>query len=138
MGKITCVGSTIVDITGFAPHLPVPGESVIGTKLTMGPGGKGSNQITAARRAGCEVAFISRLGDDAMAEVSVKHFKDSDIDMKYIPRVAGETTSCAVIAIETEKAQNQILVVPTACMNITAADVEAAEEEFKDADVDGL
>ena len=52
MGKIIGTGSLIVDIAGYAPHLPVDGETTLGSSLKLGPGGKGSNQLTAAHRAG--------------------------------------------------------------------------------------
>ena len=52
MAKIIGPGSLIVDVTGFAPHLPVAGETTKGTTLRFGPGGKGSNQAVAAHRAG--------------------------------------------------------------------------------------
>ena len=66
MAKIVGPGSLIVDVTAFAPHLPVGGETVKGTTVRFGPGGKGSNQMTAAHRAGSEVKIISRRGDDVL------------------------------------------------------------------------
>ena len=39
MAKIIGPGSVIVDVTGFAPHLPVAGETVKGSTLRFGPGG---------------------------------------------------------------------------------------------------
>ena len=60
MAKIIGPGSLIVDVTGFAPHLPIQGETVKGSTLRLGPGGKGNNQLTAAHRAGSEVKIISR------------------------------------------------------------------------------
>ena len=50
MAKIIGPGSLIVDVTGFAPHLPVAGETTKGSTLRFGPGGKGSNQLTAAEK----------------------------------------------------------------------------------------
>jgi len=58
MGKVIGPGSLIVDITGFAPHLPVAGETTKGTTLRFGPGGKGSNQMTAAHRAGASTMIF--------------------------------------------------------------------------------
>ena len=64
MAKIIGVGSLIVDITGYAEHLPVHGETGLGQRLVFGPGGKGNNQMTAANRAGVEAIIISRMGKD--------------------------------------------------------------------------
>ena len=47
MGKVIGPGSLIVDVAAYAAHLPVHGETVMGSSLKLGPGGKGSNQLTA-------------------------------------------------------------------------------------------
>lgn len=41
---ITVVGSFVVDLSMRSPHMPVPGETVLGRSFKMGPGGKGGNQ----------------------------------------------------------------------------------------------
>lgn len=46
--KIIVPGSSNADLTGFAPHLPAAGETVMGSSLHIGIGGKGCNQMTAA------------------------------------------------------------------------------------------
>ena len=40
---ITVVGSFVVDLSMRSPHMPVPGETVLGRSFKMGPGGKGGN-----------------------------------------------------------------------------------------------
>ena len=42
--KIIVPGSSNADLTGFAPHLPAAGETVMGSSLHIGIGGKGCNQ----------------------------------------------------------------------------------------------
>ena len=61
MAKIVGPGSLIADVTAFAPHLPVGGETVKGTSVRFGPGGKGSNQMTAAHRAGTRAISTSSI-----------------------------------------------------------------------------
>ena len=53
--KIVVVGSFIVDLAAVTPAFPRDGETIVGDRLKLGPGGKGSNQATAASRAGGEV-----------------------------------------------------------------------------------
>jgi ribokinase len=49
---ITVVGSVNWDITVRVAHLPVPGETIVGSESFSGPGGKGANQAVAAARMG--------------------------------------------------------------------------------------
>lgn len=135
MGKIVCVGSANVDMTAVAPHLPVGGETVMGSELRVGPGGKGSNQITAAHRAGAEVVFLTKIGDDGLASVLTDHYRADGIDMRYVETVPGKVTSGALIEIDGKTAQNRIIVVSTLLDSITEADVYRAEAEFADADI---
>ncbi len=135
MGKIVCVGSSNVDMTGYVPHLPVAGETVMGTALRIGPGGKGANQITAARRAGSEVVMISRIGDDALSDVLTNHFKQNDISTQYIKRIKGESTSTALIEIDSVTAQNRIVVLSSILQKLPAEEVREAEAEFADGNV---
>ena len=69
--KVTVFGSFVVDLMGRCPHLPVPGETVKGSIFKMGPGGKGFNQGVAAHKAGADVTMVTKLGEDAFADVAL-------------------------------------------------------------------
>ncbi len=133
--KIIGPGSSNVDLTGFAPKLPQAGETVMGTTLHIGPGGKGSNQMTAAARAGGDVYFITRLGTDAFGDVLSKHFEREGFRKDYITISPDEETACALIEIDQRDAQNRIMVIPAANAHVGEADVLAAEADFADCDV---
>ena len=47
-GKVTVLGSFVVDLAFRTPHLPVAGETITGSSFATGPGGKGCNQGVAA------------------------------------------------------------------------------------------
>ena len=53
--KIVVFGSYVTDLTGRTPKFPTEGETVMGVSFKSGPGGKGSNQAVAAKRAGGDV-----------------------------------------------------------------------------------
>ena len=133
--KIIGPGSSNVDLTGFAPKLPMAGETVMGTTLHIGPGGKGSNQMTAAARAGGEVFFITRLGKDTFGEVLSRHFDNEGFVRDYVTVSEDEETACALIEIDEGDAQNRIMVIPAANAHVVDTDVLAAEKDFADCDV---
>lgn len=133
MAKIIGPGSLIVDVTGFAPRLPGAGETVKGTTLRFGPGGKGSNQMTAAHRAGAEAVIIGRRGDDFLGSLVARHYCDEGMRTDYIT-VTGEETGSALIEIDERDAQNRIVVILGANERVSGDDVLAAERDFADAD----
>ncbi len=134
MGKVVGPGSLIVDIAGYAPHVPVDGETVLGTTVRFGPGGKGNNQLTAARRAGAESLIISAIGDDFLSSIMTDHYDNENMRKDYIKVVKGGETGSALIEIDDE-GRNRIIVVKGANEEVGRADVLAAEKEFEDADV---
>jgi ribokinase len=65
--RVVVVGSINLDLVVTAPALPRPGETVLGDRFTMVPGGKGANQAVAAARAGAACAFVGAVGQDSFA-----------------------------------------------------------------------
>lgn len=134
MAKIIGPGSLIVDITGFAPHLPVGGETVHGTKIKFGSGGKGSNQMIAAHRAGSDTYLISRMGNDVLGDVIKKFYKEEKMSEKYIKMSDEDATGSALIEINEADAQNRIIVILGANEKVTDKEVLEAEADFADCD----
>lgn len=134
MAKIIGPGSLIVDVTGFAPHLPVAGETTKGSTLRFGPGGKGSNQMTAAHRAGSEVKIISRRGDDVLGQILKKHYQTERMSEEYIYVDPDGESGSALIEIDESDAQNRIIVIFAANDLVTGENVLAAEKDFADCD----
>ncbi|MEA1871570.1 MAG: PfkB family carbohydrate kinase, partial [Candidatus Bipolaricaulota bacterium] len=52
---ISVLGSINMDLVTEVPHLPRPGETVLGHHFGRYPGGKGANQAVAAARLGVQV-----------------------------------------------------------------------------------
>ena len=134
MAKIIGPGSLIVDVTGFAPHLPVAGETTKGTTLRFGPGGKGSNQMTAAHRAGSDVKIISCRGDDVLGQILKKHYETEGMSEQYVKIDPAAETASALIEIDESDAQNRIIVILAANEQVGRESVLAAEADFADAD----
>ena len=46
------------------------GETVMGSFFKAGPGGKGGNQAVAAKRAGSNLVYSTKIGKDSFAEIA--------------------------------------------------------------------
>lgn len=134
MAKIIGPGSLIVDVTGYAPHLPVAGETTKGSTLRFGPGGKGSNQMTAAHRAGSDVRIISCRGDDVLGQILKKHYATEGMSEQYVKIDPNAETASALIEIDESDAQNRIIVIFAANEQVGRESVYAAEADFADCD----
>ena len=81
MKKVAVIGSFIVDLMARTPHLPEPGETVMGSFFKAGPGGKGGNQAVAAKRAGSNLVYSTKIGKDSFAEIARASFAENGISM---------------------------------------------------------
>ena len=135
MAKIIGPGSCMVDITGYASHLPSDGETAVGDLVRTSPGGKGSNQMIAAHRAGSEVFLIACVGDDSAASVLNELYRENKMSTKYIRVCQGENTGTALIQINKTDAQNRILIIRGANLSLSDEDVKKAECDFRDCDI---
>jgi len=133
--KVVVVGSFITDLAVYTPRFPVDGETVPGNSLKVGPGGKGSNQATAAKRAGADVIMITKLGDDDFSHIARAHYERENMTQKYVYEEKGGETGSAVIEIHAESAQNRIIVIKAANDHLTPAEIDAAEQEIADCDI---
>ena len=128
MNKVIVVGSLNVDLTVYAPHFPVAGETVIGSTLRIGMGGKGSNQATAAHRCGGDVCMVGCIGKDAMSDVVRRHYENEGMSRDYITESDTAETGTALIEVEAS-GQNRIVVVTGANAEVSAAQVEQVAAE---------
>lgn len=130
MGKVVGPGSAITDVTGYVQRFPVPGQTVQGNRVQFGPGGKGSNQMTAAHRAGADVCLIARRGEDFPGQVLREHYQNEKMSQKYILATPDQSTGMALIEVEQQSGQNRIAVFLGANEVLSREDVRMAEEEF--------
>lgn len=125
--NITVLGSFAIDLMSRTPHLPLPGETVLGGPFKLGPGGKGSNQATAAARAGANITMIAKLGMDEFGEIALNHFRNEKINTDYVYQSQQYETGAALIMVD-QKAENMIVIAVGANNSITKEDVYKAEE----------
>lgn len=125
--KVTILGVFVADTAYRAERQPKMGETILGNSFILGPGGKGSNQSVAAARAGADVSFITRLGDDAFAEMAMRTWEKAGVK-PAVTRDPSSYTGAAYIFIEDATGNNAIIVAPGAAATISPADIEARRE----------
>ena len=83
MNKLTILGIFVADLAFFG-KIPRVGETILGENFVIGPGGKGSNQSVAAGKAGANVEFITKIGDDDYGKMAIKIYEDSNVGSKNV------------------------------------------------------
>jgi ribokinase len=124
---ISILGIFVADLTFRTDRMPLKGETFIGNSFKIGPGGKGSNQAVANRRAGAETIFISKIGKDTFGEMAMKLYADEGINAEYVWEIADMATGAASIVVNEETSENVIIVVPGAADAMVPDDLDTAE-----------
>lgn len=121
---IVVFGSINLDLIFALPHIPAPGETVLGPTIRIEPGGKGANQAVAAARDGAAVAMVGAVGRDALADDALVLLRQAGVDLARIARTDA-STGCAAIAVDPQ-ANNAIAVGSGANLLARADQVEDA------------
>ncbi|MFW5756790.1 MAG: ribokinase [Tangfeifania sp.] len=132
--KIIVIGSSNTDMVVKVPHIPAPGETIMGTGFMTIPGGKGANQAVAAARAGAAVTFIACVSDDAFGKKAVENYRNDGIDTSCIKIQRGTHSGIALINVA-EDGENSISVAPGANSYLFTEDILGFEAAFDGAKV---
>ncbi|MBS1256228.1 MAG: Ribokinase [Deltaproteobacteria bacterium] len=124
---ISILGIFVADLTFRSNRMPRQGETFIGNSFKLGPGGKGSNQAVAARRAGAKTMFITKVGKDTFGEMAMKLYADEGINSEFVWEIPKNSTGAAAIMVNEESGDNAIIVVPGAADELVPDDLEDAE-----------
>ena len=130
--SISILGIFVADLTFRTERMPNKGETYIGNSFKLGPGGKGSNQAVAARRAGAETMFITKIGKDTFGEMAMKLYANEGINSKYVWEIPDMSTGAASIVVNEETGDNAIIVVPGAADALVPDDLDTAEAGIAD------
>ncbi|MEM9428921.1 MAG: ribokinase [Pseudomonadota bacterium] len=133
MGGVVILGVFVADTAFRAKRQPRMGETVLGESFSLGPGGKGSNQAVACGRLGAEVAFLTRLGRDAFADMARSVWAEAGVTPVVVETETA--TGAAAILIDDATGENAIIIAPGAAAEISIADVDAEVERLRAADV---
>jgi ribokinase len=109
---ITVIGSINWDVALRVQALPLPGETVVGSELHTGLGGKGANQAIAAARAGGNVTMIASVGEDEAGRNAVRCLTREGVTLQLQP--SSFPTGTAV----SDEGQNSIMIYPGANLSL--------------------
>ena len=109
---VLVAGSANLDFVVRAPHVPAPGETVLGHDFSTFPGGKGANQAVACARAGgVETRMLLGLGNDPFATSIEESLQQAGVQSQVVRSTL--PTGTAFICLS-DDAENAITVAPGA------------------------
>ena len=132
--QIVVLGSTNTDMVVKAARIPAPGETILGGRFLMNPGGKGANQAVAAARLGGGVVFVAKVGDDLFGREAKTLFAKEGIRTDYVLTDAAEPSGVALIMVDAH-GENCISVASGANGTLVPDDIAAARETIESAGV---
>jgi ribokinase len=135
MGKIVVIGSSNTDMVVTSMKMPLPGETIMGNDFDIIPGGKGANQAVAAARAGGDVSFIAKVGNDDFGNKAIEGYKKDKINTKNILIDPKAPSGVAVIIVDETTGQNSIVVAAGSNDNLLTEEIQKIESVIADADV---
>ena len=133
--SLSILGIYVADLVFFGKKIPIEGETILGNKFIVGPGGKGSNQAVAAAKAGAKTFFISKIGDDQFGSMAIDIYKESNVDFSNVEISKKYSTGAAGILVNENSGSNAINVFPGASSKISIDDIEKADEVIKNSSV---
>ncbi len=134
MKRIVVIGSTNTDMVIKAARIPAPGETILGGRFMLNPGGKGANQAVAAARLGGDVTFIAKVGNDLFGREAKSLFEKEGIRTDFVLTDNREPSGVALIMVG-ENGENCIAVASGANAVLSPEDVEEAQGVIEHADL---
>lgn len=123
---VAVLGGLNVDYLIHGGPLPRPGETTVGSALSIGSGGKGGNQAVGVARLGGRVAMIGLVGDDDAGRRLVAELVSEGVSTACVMISDTHQTGSAVIMVDTH-GEKQIMVAPGANGGLLISNVRSAE-----------
>ena len=135
MSNISVLGIFVADISFSGTKIPAIGETILGDKYNIGPGGKGCNQAIAIARLGGRVDFISKIGKDAYGELALNTLKKNEIKTENIIQDANLQTGVAGILVDKKSGKNAINVIVGAPTTLKINEISKQINIIKDSKI---
>jgi ribokinase len=132
VGRVVVIGNAGLDLGLAVPHLPRPGETLVGAASPRSPGGKGLNQAVVAARygaaSGTHVTFCAPLGnDEAEATEIERHLAAEGFARLILPRLPHPTDFSLLMVLP--NGENAIVSTSACSLALT---FEAAQPALRD------
>ena len=114
--------------------IPIKGQTILGEKHIVGPGGKGSNQAIAAARLNGDISFITKMGKDSHSEMAFDLYKEAGVKPHSIIQDEKLFTGVAGIMID-ENGNNAINIISGAAEHLVNSDVDNQIETIKNSEI---
>jgi ribokinase len=124
MSDISVLGIFVADISFSGPKIPAIGETILGNKYNVGPGGKGCNQAVAIARLGGKVNFISKIGKDSYGELALNTLTKNKINTESVIQDENLQTGVAGILVDKNSGKNAINVIVGAPSTFKVAEID--------------
>lgn len=134
MKKVVVIGSSNTDMVVKSARIPVPGETILGGRFMMNPGGKGANQAVAAARMGGDVTFIAKVGNDLFGKEAKALWQEEKIHTDHVLIDPENPSGVALIMVDA-KGENCISVASGANASLNPQDLDPARGAIESADV---
>ncbi len=134
MKSISILGVFVADLCFIGDKIPSKGQTILGKKHLVGPGGKGSNQAIAAARLNGEVSFITKVGKDSYSEMAFNLYKEAGVKTHSIIQDEKLFTGVAGIMIDKD-GNNAINVVSGAAEHLVTEDIDNEIETIKNSEI---
>ena len=124
MSDISVLGIFVADISFSGPKIPAIGETILGNKYNVGPGGKGCNQAVAIARLGAKVNFISKIGKDSYGELALNTLTKNKINTESVIQDENLQTGVAGILVDKNSGKNAINVIVGAPSTLKVTEID--------------
>lgn len=134
MNKVCIIGSINMDMVMDIEKMPKEGETILSNRLKLFSGGKGSNQVIAAKRSGADVSMIARIGNDGNGKELYSKLKSEGVHIGGITIDKNSSTGVAAIIVDS-KGNNSIIVNSGANMKLTVEDIRKNKNLIEKSDI---
>ena len=135
MSDISVLGIFVADISFSGSKIPAIGETILGNKYNVGPGGKGCNQAVAIARLGGKVNFISKIGKDSYGELALNTLTKNKINTESVIQDENLQTGVAGILVDKNSGKNAINVIVGAPSTLKVAEIDKHIDIIKSSNI---
>lgn len=133
---ITVIGANTIDYFSYSKRLPLPGETMVGDSMMIGPGGKGANQAAAAAKLGAPVCWLSKVGAlDRYKDLVLDGLTAAGVDISAVEEEPGVFCGAGYVMINSETGQNSIIIMHGANAAITPEYIDRHKDRILQANI---